>query len=272
MRPRERGGRGEFEGLGVRRAARIAQRLHTTRDLQMSPQSDPDDGALAPFSNSIWTATTPIRFAGTLFPHVMTLVRLAPGDLVIHSPCRPSDRLVSEIAALGRVTDIIAPNWFHDLYLSEYRALYPCARFWGPRFLKRLHKSSIDDPLEGVDRPPWAKELPYVTLSGWFSFDESVFCHVASRTLIVADLLMNVVADAQTPTFTKLGYWFFGLHGQLKVFPILKWFGLTSRASLRRVREQIFEWGPERLIVAHGKPIAHDVASQLREAFSWLGP
>lgn len=107
----------------------------------------------------------------------MTVVRLASGNLILHSPCCPCDRLVNEIAAVGVVTDVIAPNWFHDLYLSEYRARYPSARFWGPRFLKRLQESNVDELLDGAVRPPWTEKLPHETLSSLFSFDESVFYH-----------------------------------------------------------------------------------------------
>jgi hypothetical protein len=94
------------------------------------------DGRIVQFSESIWTATTPIRFAGIWYPHVMTVLRLDSGELLLHSPCAPSDELVSTIATMGTVGHIVAPNWFHDLFLKQYRYLYPNAVFWGPRFLK----------------------------------------------------------------------------------------------------------------------------------------
>jgi hypothetical protein len=175
------------------------------------------DGALVPFTDSIWTATTPIRFAGTWFPHVMAVVRLTSGDLLLHSPCRPMVDLIADIARVGRVAHVVAPNWFHDLYLAQYRELYPEATFWAPAFLQRQRKSVVDRVLDGAGRPPWFDEMPHVSLSGLLTFDECIFFHNASRTLIAADLLMNAAADEQSPAFTRLGYWFFGLNGNLKV-------------------------------------------------------
>ena len=198
----------------------------------------------------------------------MTVVQLAGGEILLHSPCHPSPELLNDVAMLGRVTDVVAPNWFHDLYLAEYRAAFPEATFWGPRALQKQGK--VDRLLDAAARPPWFSEMPHLTLRGLLTFDESVFFHVATRTLVVADLLMNVRAEPDSPFFTRLGYRWFGLNGTLKVFPVLRWFGIGSRDSVARGAAQIFEWDPQRVIVGHGVPIDHDAARALRDAFAWL--
>ena len=225
------------------------------------------DGNLVPFADSIWTATTPIRFAATWQPHVMTVVSFSDGDVLLHSPCRISSDLRRAIAKLGRVTDVIAPNWFHDLYLDEYRRSYPDATFWGPAFLKRQRKTLIDRVLDADARPKWFAEMPHITVPGLLTFDESIFYHVPSRTLVVADLLMNAHITDDAPPFTKFGYRLFGLDGSLKVFPLLIWLGQSRRPAIRAAVQQIFEWSPERLIVGHGTPIREGAAEQLRAAF-----
>lgn len=236
----------------------------------MSEPSGFGDGKLVPFADSIWTVSTPVRFAGTWMPHVMTVVRLENGNVLLHSPCRPSDELLAKIASVGMVTDVVAPNWFHDLYLAEYRRLYADATFWGPAFLRRQRKAIIDCVLGGSVQPKWSAQMPHVTLSGLLTFDESIFYHVATRTLIVADVLMNASLAPGAPLLTRLGYRLFDLRGQLKVFPVLRWFGVRSRPTIRKAVSQIFEWNPERLIVGHGTPIREGAAEQLRAAFSWL--
>jgi hypothetical protein len=228
------------------------------------------DGRLVPFTDSIWTATTPIRFAGTWFPHVMAVVRLARGDLLLHSPCRLTDDLEHDIARRGTVAHVVAPNWFHDLYLGEYRSVYQHATFWAPTLLKRQRRSIIDHVLDGATRPPWFAEMPHLKLSGLLTFDECIFYHRATGTLIVADLLMNASADDRTPHFTRLGYRVFGLNGKLKVFPILRWFSLSNRAALRQAAHRILQWNPDRLIMAHGTPIKEHASHELRAAFRWL--
>lgn len=227
------------------------------------------DGKLVPFADSIWTATTPIRFVGTWFPHVMTVVRLSDGTLLLHSPCEPSAQLVEAVAALGRVAHIVAPNWFHDLFLKEYRALYPQAQFWGPPFLKAQHPSLIDNALN-TQQAPWFEEMPYVTLRGLITFDESIFYHRASQTAIAADFLTNGSSNRQTPALTRLGYAFLGLKGNLQVFPVLRWFGMAQRSSMRQVARSLLAWQPNRLIVGHGTPITSAAFSQLQDALHWL--
>jgi hypothetical protein len=225
---------------------------------------------LALFADSVWIASTPVRFAGTWFPHVMAVVRLRDGSLLLHSPCRPSDDLLQDIASLGNVAHVVAPNWFHDLYLAEYRAIYRDATFWAPRFLQRQRKRIIDCALnEGVGAP-WCGELPYVALRGLWSFDECVFFHVASRTLIVADLLMNVFATKESPYISRFAARLFHLDGTLRVFPLIRWLRDRNRGALRAVMHQIMEWNPERLIVGHGHGVSDNVAPQLRVAFNWL--
>ncbi|MFY9665154.1 MAG: DUF4336 domain-containing protein [Candidatus Cybelea sp.] len=200
----------------------------------------------------------------------MTAVRLANAEILLHSPCRPSPGLVEEIGRIGQVTQVVAPNWFHDLYLAEYRALYPTSTFWAPRFLQRHQKSIVDDVLDGANRPPWFSELPYISVPGLLTFDECVFFQNRTRTLIVADLLMNASVSPDAPRVTRLGYRLLGLEGRLKVFPVLRWFRIANQGSLRRAKRQIFEWNPERLIVGHGTAIEERVGEQLRDSFEWV--
>ena len=225
---------------------------------------------LQSFADSLWTATTPIRFAGTRFPHVMTVIRLRNGSLVLHSPCFPSAGLYSELQLLGDVAHVVAPNWFHDLYLTEYKANYPNAVFWGPRFLHRLKPRVIDRVIEDMIETPWSQEMHHTAIRGFLTFDEVVFLHVPTRTAIVADFLMNVTADRTTPPYTRFMYKLSGVDGKLVVIPYLRWFSPTSRAELRRAARCLVRWQPERLIVAHGSPITGDAMPRLREALDWL--
>jgi Domain of unknown function (DUF4336) len=189
---------------------------------------------LMPFAPSLWTAATPIRFAGTWFPHVMTAVRLDAGGVLLHSPCFPSPGLFAEVAQIGDVSDVVAPNWFHDLYLQEYRRRYPRATFWAPEFLRKQKPGLIDRVLDGSTVTPWFAEMPHITLSGLLTFGESPFFHRVTRTLIVADFLMNPVAGRDTPLTTRIGYRLFGLDGRLRRCRAADPGGLRVAAGLRK--------------------------------------
>ncbi len=159
------------------------------------------DGTLIRFANSIWTATTPIRFAGTWFPHVMSIVRLGDDSLLIHSPCQPSSDLLHAIAQIGIVAHVVAPNWFHDLYLAHYRKLYPSATFWAPPFLKRQRASIIDCALDVAARPPWFDEMPHTVLSGLLALDECIFFHRSTR-YVDRSRLLDECLRTRRPAFS----------------------------------------------------------------------
>lgn len=45
---------------------------------------------------------------------------------------------------------------------------------------------------------------------------------------------------------------------------------LRNRGNLKAAVEQMIEWNPERIILAHGRWYETDGARELRRAFAWL--
>ena len=68
---------------------------------------------------NIWDHEIPIRFGGIPLWHRMTLIRLINGGLVVHSPTRLDLATREEFQKLGAIVAIIAPSWWHDLYLRR---------------------------------------------------------------------------------------------------------------------------------------------------------
>ena len=227
---------------------------------------------LTPLFQSVWVAATPIRFAGVWFSHVMTAIRLDDGSMLLHSPCRLSDKLQADLQPLGKVAHIVAPNWFHDLYLTDFRLAYPEAVFWAPSMLRRQKGPGIiDRMLDSATRPPWYDEMPHIVLKGLLTFDECLFWHAASRTLIVADFLMNLRATPAMPQYTRFMYKLSRTDGRLAVFPLLP-LDFSSRTSLRDAAARLRDWKPERIVVGHGAPVTSDASGQLLSALGWLLP
>src|SRR5574338_212862 len=78
----------------------------------------------------IWLCTYPVRLAGTRFEARMTVIRLASGALMLHSPCDITASMAGEIAALGPVAHIVAPSNFHHLHVASAQAAFPGAKTW----------------------------------------------------------------------------------------------------------------------------------------------
>src|SRR3546814_13541117 len=61
------------------------------------------------------------------FPTRMTVIRLAGGDLFIHSPTVLTSALKAEIEEAGRPYWILGPNRIHYWWLPDWKAAFPAA-------------------------------------------------------------------------------------------------------------------------------------------------
>lgn len=219
---------------------------------------------------SIWVHEQRIRFGGLPLWHRMSVIALADGGLVLHSPTRINAELKEEICRLGPVVAVIAPSWWHDLYLPETFRAFPDASLYGAPTLAKWNRSlSFTDRLS--DSPPvvWGRDLDQHHVCGIGLFlDEVVFYHRRSRSLIVADLLFNISQrDAWlTRTLTRMVIGPYpGCHFARFYRPfVFDWH--RFRASI----ERILEWDFDQIVVGHGEIVRDRGKSVFREAFRWL--
>jgi hypothetical protein len=88
---------------------------------------------LTPLAPELWELDAPLAVFGMHLGHRMTVARLPDRSLWLHSPIAYSPALAAELAALGPVAHVVAPNGVHDTYLEGWFAAYPKARFHGAR-------------------------------------------------------------------------------------------------------------------------------------------
>src|SRR5678815_4835886 len=67
----------------------------------------------------------------------MTVVRLANGDLVLHSPTKFDRKLADELESLGVVRHLISPNQFHYAHIGEWLKAFPAAVAWASPGVRR---------------------------------------------------------------------------------------------------------------------------------------
>ncbi len=219
---------------------------------------------------NIWDHEMRIRFGGIPLWHRMTVIRLTNGGLVVHSPTRLDLASQEEFQKLGPIVAIIAPSWWHDLYLGGYLRAYPDARLHGAPTLVRWKRSL---PFAGVldDLAPslWADEIDQAHVQGIGLFlDEIVFYHRRSRSLIVADLLFNL---------SEKDAWITRMMGSLVIgpFPGCRFARLyrpavTDRQRMRTAVERILDWDFDQIIVGHGAIVENNGKEVFRTAFRWL--
>ncbi|HEU5238941.1 MAG TPA: DUF4336 domain-containing protein [Pyrinomonadaceae bacterium] len=219
---------------------------------------------------NIWDHEIPIRFGGIPLWHRMTVIRLINGGLIVHSPTRLDLASQEEFQKLGPIVAIIAPSWWHDLYLQEYLSAYPVARLYGAPTLVRWNRSlPFAELVDRLAPSLWKDEIDQVHVQGIGLFlDEMVFYHPRSRSLIVADLLFNL---------SEKDAWITRIMGSLVIgpFPGCRFARLyrpavTDRRGMRTAVERILDWDFDQIIVGHGAVVENNGKEVFREAFRWL--
>ncbi len=215
--------------------------------------------------NQIWIKKVPLRFFGLQIGTRMTVVRLSDGTLFLHSPVRLDKNLKNELDALGRVRSVVSPNNLHHLFLGDYFKEYPLARVYASPGLPEKRKDlKFEYVLKDTAEPEWQSDLRQTILYGPSQFSEAVFCHEASGTLILADLIMYF--DEHSAPLTKLAVRLFGMYNE-PTPPLDFKTSLTQKFQVRLIVERILSWNFDKIILAHGRLIEKDGKKILKEAF-----
>lgn len=235
---------------------------------------------LKPVDENIWIVDGPVvsmAMYGTTIPFStrMTIVRLSNNELWCHSPTELTPELKVQIDAIGAVRHLISPNKIHYAHIATWAEAYPAATTWAsPGVRERAARQNITVSFDAdlTDEPPsqWAEQIDQLIFRGSRFMDEVVFFHRASATLILADLIENFEAN-------KVAYpvrWLLKLSGSVDQdgkAPIDMRFTFWGRkAQARQCVQQVLQWQPEKVILAHGRWYKQNGTAELRRAFRWL--
>lgn len=223
---------------------------------------------LRPLAEDLWVVERPQTFYGLPVGSRMTVIRLAGGRLLLHSPVALDEGLREQLDTLGRVCFAVAPNRVHHLHAGHVIRAYPEARLWVAPGLERKRPDLVFEAILTDDAPAeWRGEVDQVFFRGRPYENEVTFFHRASRTLVLCDLAFNF--GPRSPAPTRLLMKMLRSYGHLapsKLDPLL----IRDRHAARESLERILAWDFDRIIVAHGDVLetgGHDI---LRRGYSWL--
>lgn len=223
---------------------------------------------LRPLADNLWVAERPQKFYGLPVGTRMTVIRLADGKLLLHSPVALSVGLRQELDAIGSVSYVVAPNRLHHLYAGDVARAYPGAKLWvAPGLEQKRPDLVIEAVLGDVAPAAWHGELEQVFFRGRPYENEVAFFHRASRTLILCDLAFNFGASA--PPITRLLMKLLRSYGKLgptTLDPLL----IRDRDAARESLQRILAWDFDRIVVAHGDVLETGGHEILRKGYSWL--
>jgi hypothetical protein len=192
------------------------------------------------------------------------------------SPIKLTPEIRTTVEALGAVKYLVSPNHLHHLHLGEWSQTYPDAKLYASPQLspKRkdlsFHKTLSSDTPE----PEWPGQIDQCLFgqgNGWF--DELVFFHQASSTVIFTDMIMNF----DPATFSPLSQITTRRNQMYQHTPRgIQLAHIFDRATVGKSLETVRGWEPEYAIVAHSPWLCvegkQQVAGFLDSAFDWLAP
>lgn len=227
--------------------------------------------AVAP---DLWSHVHRFRLpGGGTLPGRMNVVRLGGGGTLVHSPTPVDDALAAEIAALGPVAYVVAPNCYHHLNVIPFLKRFPEAKVYGaPGLAKKRPELPLAATLDDAAAAPWAEALDQITLAGAPKLNEVVFFHRASRSLLVADLLFNVTAP--DGWMTGLILRIMGTYKRLGPSRLLRYRLTKDRRALKADVERMLTWDFVRVLPGHGDLFEASDPSLARErvraALDWV--
>lgn len=229
---------------------------------------------LKEIDKNIWVAEQPLKYFGLSVGTKMTVIRLKNGKLVVISPIQLDESLINQLKEIGDVAYIIAPNIYHYLFTSEFKALYPKANLLAA---PGLETKRPEVPIESTIREGenlFPDEIEYLLFDGFktFAFDhtlmnEFVFFHPESSSLILTDTAFHF--DETFPILTQLTSRIIG--GYKKLSPsILEKLATQEKEKVKQAVKKVLLWNFKRVIMAHGSIVENDPKSKFREGYEWF--
>jgi hypothetical protein len=230
---------------------------------------------LRAIATDLWVAEQPLKYFGLDVGTRMTVIRLSQDKLVIIAPIQLQDETVDQLNQLGNVSDIIAPNLYHYLFLNQCKQRYPNAIVWATAGLQDKCPDLLIDQglsnhtiqlLNGLEATQVAG-FNTLDIKGYMPLDEWVFFHAKTRTLIITDLAFHF--DRQSSPSAQLMSRVLGGYQQLRP-SLLEKLATRDKEQVRQSLQPILAWDFDRVIMAHGSIIEQDGKRQFQRGYEWF--
>ncbi|KAF9226374.1 hypothetical protein BS17DRAFT_749779 [Gyrodon lividus] len=226
-------------------------------------------------AKDVWTFSRPFARYG-VFPMGgrSTAIKLKDGGVWVLASTPLDNETKTKINELGNVKYIINPDAVHHLYLSEFKRAYPDAKVIGVAdTIRRMKDQTFRfDGLWGRDPPDtqygFEEDIKHCYFPGFRNKDVA-FLHVSSKSLIEADLLLNLPATEQ---YSKSPSWI----PQATLKPdswahqkVIRGVSVDIEAMKRDART-VASWDFDRIIPCHGDVIERDGNKAWKDAYKFF--
>jgi len=236
----------------------------------------PFDG-LKPVAGDLYVVDSPLPGnMGRIVSARMTVIRLAGGDLLLHSPTRFSTDLHRALGSIGRIRHLVAPNAAHWTFLKEWQQNCPGTTTWaapGLRDRRQVRRSGVrlDRDLGPPVPMEWGDTVSIETVPGGFGFREIALFHRPTRSLLLTDLVQNLEPAKLPAWFRPIGHWL-GVTAPDGLAPAyLRVLVKLRKQAAGQAAQRLIDLQPERVIFAHGRWFDRDGTANLCRSLRWLG-
>ncbi|KAF8316784.1 hypothetical protein DL93DRAFT_2165911 [Clavulina sp. PMI_390] len=203
-----------------------------------------------------------------------TAIKLATGDVWVLASTPLTPETKETIDAMGPVKWIMAADVVHHLFIDEFKANYPEAKVIGVSGLEAKKQFKFDG-LYGVDpadtKYGFEPEIQACYFSGFKNRDVAFF-HAPSKTLIEADLMMNLPPTEQyskTNSTGKLPFVGDFISPWTNLQKRFLWSLGLDKEAMKRDAKTVAGWDFTRVIPCHGNVIEEKGKEAWREAYKW---
>jgi Domain of unknown function (DUF4336) len=226
---------------------------------------------LREIDNNLWVAEQPFKYWGLEVGARMTVIRLK-SELMIISPIKPDEQTIHQINQLAPVAYIIAPNLYHNLFLSDFQAIFPSSKLIIPKGLNIKLPNLTFAQLLNDNEGSIDLQVDYILIDGFKVLDisgaatlnEYVFFHRDSRTLILTDTAFHF--DGSFTFKTQLIAKLLGIYGKLAP-SFLEKLASKDKEKVKQSFEKVFEWDFDRVIMAHGSIVESGAKLKLKQGY-----
>ncbi|KAF5349298.1 hypothetical protein D9756_009369 [Leucocoprinus leucothites] len=214
-------------------------------------------------AKNVWTFSRPFaRFGVIPFGGRSTAIKMKDGGVWLLASTPLDEDTKSTLNNLGPVRFIVGADAVHHLFLGQYKKEYPSAKLIAPDAAHaRLEDKSLKfDGAWGRDPPDtkygFEDDIKSCYFDGFKNKDVAFF-HPDSKTLIEADLLLNLPCNEQYSK-AKSGSGaipFMNVNPWSWLHPRIVWSLGVDKEAMRRDAKTVASWDFERIIPCHGDTI-----------------
>lgn len=219
-------------------------------------------------STRMWVHDASMPMMGIRLPLRMTIVKLADDGLWLGNPTPHNQQIQNRIASMGDVRFIVACSNGHNLFLEDWQKAFPGAGvFVASGIPKRRPNLKGYTLLRDLEETPWRQDLEMIAMDGAPFWDEHMFYHAKSRTLLVTDFFQNYTGVSQKGIgvlVSKLLLEPLGFKGKCLAPPLKTRFGAKDHEALRASLDRLWELDIECIVPAHGAIFENGAKEDIR--------